>query len=141
MPDRGKEKALTVLGTYRVARMPLYIVGTFDTGVTVLSQQVRALNLVWALIESGLIPSGHHAPTAASDVLNVAIVGSGFAGLSIAAGLMKKGADVRITIFEQRDTLTPCYRCSKAATRAGYIRESMIGPMKAAKPTLQCCQF
>jgi hypothetical protein len=37
----------------------------------------------------------------------VAIIGGGFAGLSVAAGLLKKSAYAKITMFEQCDTLLP----------------------------------
>ena len=58
MRDRTTDAPAATLKTYRVGRSALYVVGMFDTGVTVFSQQVRALNLAWAAIESQLIPSG-----------------------------------------------------------------------------------
>jgi hypothetical protein len=103
MPKGTRDPAASALSTYRVPGKPLYIIGTFDTGVTVFSQQIRALNLVWGLIEAGLIPSG--SPVAPKR--KVAVVGGGFTGLSVAAGLLKKQAHASITIFEQRDTLLP----------------------------------
>jgi hypothetical protein len=102
MRERENEDIATLLAMYRVPGKPLYVVGMFDTGVTVLSQQIRALNLSWALIELELIrslPSG--------GAMKVAIVGGGFAGLSAAAGLIRKRANASITIFEERDTLLP----------------------------------
>ena len=80
---------------------PIYVLGNFDQNVTVLSQQTRALNLAWALVESGLLPSPGAPP------LKVAIVGAGFAGLTMAAALLQKRVAVEITIFEERDTLLP----------------------------------
>jgi hypothetical protein len=109
------ERARRVLATSRVPHPCLYLVGTFDTGVTVLSQQVRALNLVWALIEAEQIrvrPPGVN--TLDGPRSNIAIVGAGFAGLAVAAGLIKKGAHANITIFEQRDTLLPLQHGSDA---------------------------
>ena len=41
------ESADRLLEHYRLPGSPLYVVGTFDKGITVLSQQVRALNLAW----------------------------------------------------------------------------------------------
>lgn len=108
MGDRTKEEAAAVLKTYRVGGTALYVVGTFDTGVTVLSQQVRALNFARAAIESELIQSvPTDEQTTTDNRRTVAIIGGGFAGLSVAAGLLKKRADASITIFEQRDTLLP----------------------------------
>ena len=107
MTNRSKEDADVVLKTYQVFGKSLYVVGAFDTGVTVLSQQIRALNFAWAAIESEVIQClpVDVAPTGGSR--RVAIVGGGFSGLSLAAALLEKNADVRINIFEQRDTLLP----------------------------------
>ena len=84
----------------------LYSIGTFHSGVTVLSQQIRALNLAWAFIEGKIvdcvIPNRR-----TTKPKTVAIVGGGFAGLTFAAGLIAKHANVEITIFEERDTLLP----------------------------------
>lgn len=66
-----------------------------------LGQQNRALNLAWSMIDEGLIPpSGQSAK-------RVAIIGAGFAGLTLAAAIMKKEVSAKITIFEERDTLLP----------------------------------
>ncbi|MEF3132215.1 FAD-dependent oxidoreductase [Rhizobium sp. 268] len=94
--------------SYKIPDQPLYLVGTFDNGVTVLSQQIRALNLVYALVEGGVIPSTHAGATPPKDFQKkIAIVGGGFTGLSVAAGLVSKGVEAEITLFEQRDTLLP----------------------------------
>ncbi|ESW99302.1 hypothetical protein X769_24475 [Mesorhizobium sp. LSJC268A00] len=97
-----------ILDSYRVGKTPLFLVGTYDNGVTVFSQQVRALNLIWAAVESDFVSCSpdtdeedHNEP------MKVAIIGGGIAGLATAAALMKKQANAKITIFEQRDTLLP----------------------------------
>ncbi len=90
------------LKDYRLeVQPPLFLVGSFDTSVTVLSQQVRALNLACALIESEVIG------TLGEPRKHLAIVGGGFAGLTLAAALLKKKAALDITVFEERDTLLP----------------------------------
>jgi hypothetical protein len=104
--DKGSSKALIgaaeLASTHRVSEKPLiFVIGSFDSRVTVLSQQTRALNLVWALIETKLILTRSEKRT------RIAIVGAGFAGLTVAAGLLQKGASAEIDIFEQRDTLLP----------------------------------
>ena len=82
---------------------PLFLVCAFDRGVTVWSQQVRALNLAFALVKSGKIDClSDRTPRK-----QVAIIGGGFAGLTLAAGLIKKGVNAELTIFEQCDTLMP----------------------------------
>ncbi|KUR78646.1 FAD/NAD(P)-binding protein [Novosphingobium sp. FSW06-99] len=80
----------------------LYALGSFDSRVTVLSQQTRALNLAWSLIETGIVPVQRSDPPC-----RIAVVGAGFAGLTFAAGLLRKGAACELYIFEQRDTLLP----------------------------------
>lgn len=80
---------------------PLYLVGCFDQNVTVLSQQIRALNLAACLIETGVVPNPDE------PAKNIAIVGAGFAGLTLAAALLRKRAAVNIVLFEERDTLLP----------------------------------
>lgn len=69
----------------------LYLLGTFEKGLTIYNQQVRALNLVWAMIEE--VPK---------EVLQrVAVIGGGFAGLTAAIGLLQKGVE-HVSVFEKR---------------------------------------
>ncbi|WJI76984.1 MULTISPECIES: FAD/NAD(P)-binding protein [unclassified Mesorhizobium] len=80
---------------------PLYLIGSFDRRVTVLAQQTRALNLAWAMIETEIVP------TRTTTTSRVAVVGAGFAGLTFAAALLRKGSVAAIDVFEQRDSLLP----------------------------------
>lgn len=108
MTEFSRQAAEDLIKTFRVDGSSLYIIGTFDSGVTVFSQQTRALNLAWAAIESDLIPAVSRIdPAKRSAGRKIAIVGAGFAGLSVAAGLLAKGAEAEVTLFEQRDTLLP----------------------------------
>jgi hypothetical protein len=102
----GRDRKIAeVLGSCRIGGRPLYFIGTFESGVTVLSQQVRALNLVWALVESELVDCD---PTSNSQKpLRIAIVGAGFAGITTAAALIAKKAWAEITLLEERDALLP----------------------------------
>lgn len=79
----------------------LYIIGTFDAGITVLRQQVRALNLAWSLIETDRIPPAPVPPT------RIAVIGAGFAGLTFAAAILAKEVNCEVTLFEEHDTLMP----------------------------------
>jgi hypothetical protein len=88
-----QKRAAALLDTFRVGSIPLFLVGTFDKGVTVYSKNIPCL----------IDPK--HASN--SRPVKVAIVGGGFAGLSVAAGLMKKRAHADISVFEERDTLLP----------------------------------
>jgi hypothetical protein len=109
MPDRERfSQPSKIIQSSRVGKWGLYLLGTFDQNVTAWSQQVRALNLAYALVEDGILPcSGGSRKT-------IAIVGGGFAGLTIAAGLLKKGVNAEITVFEQCDTLMPLQQGSDA---------------------------
>jgi hypothetical protein len=99
-----------LIRTYQVANRPIYVLGVFESGVTVYSQQVRALNLAFALMESERVKSFAWTKSDKTNLRNkksIAIIGAGFAGLTVTAGLLKKYANADITIFEERDTLLP----------------------------------
>jgi hypothetical protein len=108
MTDSSAPSRDTILGNYRLSNHPLYLVGIFARGVTVYSQQIRAFNLIWALVERGVLACKlkEDAPDP-GRLASIAIIGGGFAGLTAAAALIKKGVHAEITIFEQRDTLVP----------------------------------
>lgn len=109
--DQVTARAAELLNLYSLPGSPIFCVGTFDKGITVLSQQVRALNLTWALVEAGELGLGDSLdagqPGSGTSRKKIAIVGAGFAGLTLAAGLLKKRVDADITIFERRDTVLP----------------------------------
>jgi len=73
----------------------LFVLGCFERRVTFASQQVRALNLVYALHERRLLP--HDGA--------IAVVGGGVAGMTAAAAAARLGYDV--TLLEQGETLLP----------------------------------
>jgi glycine/D-amino acid oxidase-like deaminating enzyme len=64
------------------------------------------MNLVCAMIECGLVTCTIPGRRP-SKKPKIAIVGGGPAGLTFAAGLIAKQANVDITIFEERDVLLP----------------------------------
>jgi NAD(P)-binding Rossmann-like domain len=70
----------------------VYFVGPFARRVNFMSQQARALNLVWALAEDGVL----------KDYPRVAIVGAGLTGLTAAAALIAK--ECPLSIFEMNDS-------------------------------------
>ncbi len=67
-----------------------YIVGVFQQGITVYKQQVRALNILYCLLESKRLKTGE----------TIGIIGGGVAGLTIAAAASKAG--IKVEIFEQK---------------------------------------
>lgn len=68
------------------------MLGARERRVTIRSQQVRALNLVWALHSTGRL-----------DNRTLAIIGGGFAGLTAAAAAIRLGANPRL--FEREAKL------------------------------------
>jgi hypothetical protein len=73
----------------------VFALGCFEPRVTIYSQQVRALNLAYSLLDTGsLLPKRR-----------LAVVGGGFAGLTLAAAAAQKGAAV--TLFERMHHLLP----------------------------------
>ncbi|MDX6404911.1 MAG: hypothetical protein QOH70_2366 [Blastocatellia bacterium] len=75
-----------------------YALGCRESRVTIYAQQVRALNLVWALTELHQIDSD----------TRVVIVGAGAAGLTAALGFGCKGAGVYIV--ERNEVILPRFR-------------------------------
>jgi hypothetical protein len=74
----------------------VFVIGAFDSRITFYSQQVRALSLVHALREQGVLRNG----------MRVAVVGGGAAGLTAAAGLAVL-ADVEIDLYERAQEVLP----------------------------------
>jgi hypothetical protein len=100
--DPGSAAAATIEACRLSASPEIYAIGTFDDRVTVLTQQKRALNLAWGLIETGRLPADTSQPRC-----RIAVLGGGFAGLTFATALLQKKAHCNITLFEERDTLLP----------------------------------
>lgn len=85
------ERWETLLDAFSVPDYPaVYVLGCFARRVTFYSQQVRALNFVDALCNSGRVTGRRE----------LAVIGAGVAGLTAAAALLRRGAPVRI--FERR---------------------------------------
>ena len=74
----------------------IYLLGSFEAGLIIYKQQVRALNLVWSMIE--VLPR--------RKLERVAVIGGGFAGLTAAAALLHKGVK-HVTVFEKCAALCP----------------------------------
>ncbi len=90
----SKSKAQVVEQECGVAAAPgIYVVGSFSRGVSFLTQQLRSLNLVWALFELGKL----------SGKSTLAVIGGGLAGLSAAAAAKSKGCNV--ILYESSDVL------------------------------------
>jgi HEAT repeat protein len=78
----------------------LYVIGCLERRVTLYSQQIRALNLVYSLRALGIVRAGDE----------VLIVGGGVAGLTAAAGASRLG--FRVTLLERAHELLHLQRGS-----------------------------
>lgn len=86
-----------VIASARVSTAPsVYVLGCLEERVTLYSQQVRALNLVSALVDEGIIKSKS----------KVAIIGGGAAGITAAAALALSVPDLKLLdVYERRPDL------------------------------------
>jgi tetratricopeptide (TPR) repeat protein len=79
-----------------------YLIGALERRVTVYSQQVRALNLIYSLLEEKQLGPGD----------DVVVIGGGVAGLTAAAGAARMGCHV--TVLEKEDEVLHLFsRCDK----------------------------
>lgn len=95
--------ALAIIDSMQVPEHDgVYILGSLDRRVTVLSQQVRALNLAAALFSTGRL----------IEKQPVVVIGAGIAGLTCTAALQQLGASV--TLLEKQDRILPLFRHDSA---------------------------
>lgn len=81
----------------------VFVIGSFDTRITFFSQQVRALNLVDALVSTANL----------NDVQRIAVIGAGAAGLAASAALALLMPNAEIDVFESEGELLHLQRgCS-----------------------------
>lgn len=78
-----------------------YVLGSFERRVTIYSQQVRALNLIYALDAGGHLKGGDE----------IVVVGAGIAGLTATAAAVRRG--FKVTLLEETSSLIPLQRGSK----------------------------
>lgn len=93
----GPQSNAQVIADSQASATPcIYVLGCLEQRVTLYSQQVRALNLVSALLNEGIIGSKSR----------VAIVGGGGAGLTAAAALALAVPDLKaLDLYEQKPDL------------------------------------
>lgn len=98
MALRKKKTAHEILKSFKVSE-GIFAIGVCERGVTLYNQQVRAHNLIWALVEqdkNGIRKLGR-----------VAIIGGGAAGLTATAALLASISDAPVTLFEKEWDLCP----------------------------------
>jgi len=89
-------KALDIIVGSSVPGQPgLYVLGCYDDRITFFSQQVRAINLVWALNEQQYL----------SHASRIAVIGGGAAGVTAAAAIALVTEQVNVDLFEFRAEL------------------------------------
>ena len=99
-PSARQRRAMTPQEIIRAALVPgtrsVFVLGCFETRVTVYAQQVRALNLVDAILSEALVrPRG-----------KIAIVGGGVAGMTAGVALAKAAPGLAaVDVFETREEL------------------------------------
>lgn len=100
-PDNRKSKrqlAEAILNHCSVSGMPhLYVLGSYEGRVTIHSQQIRALNLVYALEILGRLKKEK------DGELQVAVIGGGIGGMTAAVAAAR--LQVAVTIFERHSEL------------------------------------
>jgi len=80
---------------------PIYVLGSFERRVTLYAQQVRALNLAFALFDTGRLRPG----------ATVAVIGGGASGLTAAIGLAHLGVSVHL--IERTDMVMALQRACR----------------------------
>lgn len=92
--------AAQIIDSLHVAEAPrLFVLGSLHQRVTLYSQQVRALNLIWALRSTSLLDSSSR----------VAIIGGGAAGLTAASAAACSGCK-QVDIYERHTEILPVFR-------------------------------
>jgi hypothetical protein len=82
-----------------------FVLSPFERPVSVTSQQVRALNLVYALLQEHVLARTHRGREATRRTPRLAVIGAGAAGVTAAAYAAMRGC--KVTVFEkQRRELT-----------------------------------
>jgi hypothetical protein len=85
-----KEEADQYLDLFKISEKK-FLVGIFQDGITIHKQQIRALNIFYALIRSGRIPE--------TNDFTIGIIGGGVAGLTLAAAALK--CRLKVVIIEK----------------------------------------
>lgn len=106
-----------IAGARSPAHSKVFVIGAFDSRITFYSQQVRALSLVHALRDQGILYDG----------LRVAVIGGGAAGITAAAAAAL-AADVTVDLYERADDVLPL----QSATRSRRLDTHIYGwPLRA----------
>lgn len=98
MPASRDRTPKDILNTFEISD-GIFAIGVRERGVTLYNQQVRAHNLVWALVEQ------HRSDM--RKLGKVAVIGAGAAGLTTTAALLACDSGISVTLFEKEWDLCP----------------------------------
>lgn len=105
----------TAIEVWPYAEVPdsngIFVCGCLERWVSIALQGTRALNLAWALVAEGRVGAGQR----------VAVVGGGFAGMTLAAGLSRLG--VRVTLLERNARLLGAQRDNRVRWIHPHLHE------------------
>src|SRR5262249_23319181 len=88
----------------------VYVCGCYERWVSIYIQGLRGLNLAWGLMQ-GRVSVGDA----------VCVIGGGFSGLAVAAGLARRGA--RVTLVERNGELLAAQRRNRVRWLHPHIHE------------------
>jgi hypothetical protein len=91
-----------IAGAQSPAHPKVFVIGAFDSRITFYSQQVRALSLVHALQDQGVLRDG----------ARLAVVGGGAAGITAAAAAALI-SDITVDLYERADEVLPLQRATQ----------------------------
>lgn len=91
-----------IAGAQSPANPKVFVIGAFDSRITFFSQQVRALSLVHALRDQGILYDG----------LRVAVVGGGAAGVAAAAAAALI-SNATVDLYDRADEVLPLQRATQ----------------------------
>jgi CHASE2 domain-containing sensor protein len=115
-----------ILKHMRVPKRPgIYVLGVFERRITLYSQQVRALNLVYSLAQSGRLKEGSR----------LAVVGAGAAGLTAAAAAAVAGA--RVSVFDRLHHPLALIRGNPSRWLHPHIYEWPLADPRLLEPTCE----
>lgn len=113
--------AQQIVDASAVSALPnTYVLGTHAKRVNFVSQQIRAMNLIWALEKTGNVKKGDH----------VCVIGCGLSGLTAAASLRTKGC--KVTLYDKKPELLNDQRYAHHR----YVHPTLnFWPEKAVNPS------
>jgi hypothetical protein len=106
-----------------------YILGSYATRVTFHAQQIRAFNLVWALLDQNIIQKGS----------KICVIGGGLSGITAAAAASLK--ECNVTLYESKQQLMQMQRGNSTRYIHPNIYDWPLQGSEFAKTKLPCLNW